>query len=497
MMCTYLPARPASVHEPQVVGINQVTPNATATLVERKLVGVSVLAPKVSTPLVATRACTPYERTGHSLNSSRKIIEFPMETNSAPIAALGIPIRTHEELGIQQKVAVLISAWNETKAGLEMLAKGPFLDPNRDRTCFAEDAVKRGLDKMIWELDSWKKTHMLPQHVSLLVFAFPRSLVGRELYDVIKMGVQLIPTTNIKRQFVEIASRTATALYQMAITPQEEALWKHFQNMELEKPTQGLLGADSASFGKHLHLKGGINGSIQVMQDWEWPYMYALADLGFELVMKNISEAQVTSINSIDHRSNGWANANSRIVRVLEVGWGQGISGRRLLGELERIGAARDGVSMTYEVIELHPIVAQDARREAACHPEGRMQVHEGPWQRVVPCLPDCAYDLIFYDPYELKPSHMGETEQFEKWGLPICVMENLLFYRLLRPGGVIVQYAIAHGCLSASDLLRDHISALFSELKHTCIRDLVPEVSSVYATKKQANSLDVSALIK
>merc|ERR1712113_961393 len=103
--------------------------------------------------------------------------------------------------------------------------------------------------------------------------------------------------------------------------------------------------------------------------------------------------------------------------------------------EAERTGAIHNGIRVQYEVIELHPVVAQDARNHGA-------QVHEGPWQKVVPNLPAGSYDLLFYDPFDPTPEHVGEEQKYERWGLPKVVLENLIFYRLLKLGGVFVQNA-------------------------------------------------------
>ena len=80
----------------------------------------------------------------------------------------------------------------------------------------------------------------------------------------------------------------------------EEKMWKSFTQLAIEEAEVGVLGTKQ-SFGRHLHLKGGATGQIQLMQagglvpclsrplesatplpeDWEWPYMFALADVGF------------------------------------------------------------------------------------------------------------------------------------------------------------------------------------------------------------------------
>eukprot|EP00438_Fugacium_kawagutii_P014277 Skav215762 [mRNA] locus=scaffold106:320270:322650:- [translate_table: standard] len=60
----------------------------------------------------------------------------------------------------------------------------------------------------------------------------------------------------------------------MSITPQEadltrawpcEKMWQMFTRFEVEQAEPGVLGAKE-SFGKHLHLRGGATGQIQLMQ---------------------------------------------------------------------------------------------------------------------------------------------------------------------------------------------------------------------------------------
>jgi len=342
--------------------------------------------------------------------------------------------------------------------------------------------IAQGLQGMSQELTAWREGHPTPQESSLLAFHFPRAEIGKQLFDVISAGCKAVSSLAAKRHFVEAVSKVATSVTQLAVNPQEEELWRRFVSMEVEAPKgSGALGGQAQSFGSHLHMKGGVNGHVQVMQDWEWPYMYALADLGFDL-------AAASSLKP-----------GPGALRILEVGWGQGISGRRLMDEPQRTGRVKEGITVDYEVVELHPVVAQDARAEAARRTGngGTMCIHEGPWQTVLPTLPDASYDLIFFDPYNLKPSHFGEIQQFEQWGLPLALLENLLFYRLLRPGGVVVQYAISHGDQSASQILQDSVAPMFAELRISKIGGLLPEAGTIYASKQQADNLEVPALIK
>merc|ERR1712000_232713 len=73
-------------------------------------------------------------------------------------------------------------------------------------------------------------------------------------------------------------------------------------------------------------------------------------------------------------------------IRVLEIGWGQGISGRTFL----------KNQSVQYEVVELHPTIAKVAREAIG----SRGIVHEGSFEQVCKDLPTSSYDIIFFDPY-------------------------------------------------------------------------------------------------
>lgn len=46
----------------------------------------------------------------------------------------------------------------------------------------------------------------------------------------------------------------------------QEKMWHMFTRFEVEQAEPGVLGAKE-SFGKHLHLRGGATGQIQLMQD--------------------------------------------------------------------------------------------------------------------------------------------------------------------------------------------------------------------------------------
>lgn len=384
-----------------------------------------------------------------------------------------LPPPLHLAPTLRSAVQRLLLHWETVRKGLEATVSNHLT---------GNAWIAQGLEGMSRELAAWREAHPAPQESSLLAFHFPRAEVGRQLFGVVSAGCKAVSSLAAKRHFVEAASKVATSLARLAVNPQEEELWRRFVSMEVEAPEgSGALGGHAQSFGSHLHMKGGVNGHVQVMQDWEWPYMYALADLGFDLAMSS----------RLKHGPGA--------LRILEVGWGQGISGRRLMEEPQRTGHVKDGITVDYEVVEIHPVVAEDARREAArrAGSGGTMRIHEGPWQTVLPTLPDGAYDVIFFDPYHLKPAHFGETQNFEQWGLPLALLENLLFYRLLRPGGVVVQYAISHGSKRASHILQECVAPMFAELRISTIGGLVPEAGTIYASRQEADNLEVPALIK
>ncbi|CAJ1416505.1 unnamed protein product [Effrenium voratum] len=361
---------------------------------------------------------------------------------------------------VSRSLSRLLVAWQQAYRGLQSVAAG----------APAESAVDSALSAMSAELKNWQLSHP-PQNCQLL-FCFPRARIGRELHQLLQQGV----ASSCKPRFMQCAARTASRLHEMALTPQEEKMWQMFTTFQVEDSEPGVLGSEE-SFGKHLHVRG-TTGPIHLMQDWEWPYMFALADAGFQIAAQNVLQK------------------GERKLRILEIGWGQGISGRRLMNNAEEAGL---GLEVHYEVAELHPRVAADARREAAKRTQAEVRsvhVHEGPWQKILPSLPAESYDLIFYDPLNISPRYIGEKQLFEQWGLPTCIFEALQFYRLLAPGGVLVQYAISHRT-STVDLLRRQLQPLFRELRLTRISGLRAEANSSYVTTAEAADLFAPALIK
>jgi len=118
-------------------------------------------------------------------------------------------------------------------------------------------------------------------------------------------------------------------------------------------------------------------------------------------------------------------------IRVLELGWGQGISGRTLL--------AHENVD--YTVMELHPAMAANARSVFKELGKGKdeARVLLGPWEKVLPTLADRSFDVIFSDAWPTQKS--GDKQKWtyaEKWEV---TESNLALPRVLKPGGAHVWY--------------------------------------------------------
>eukprot|EP00435_Cladocopium_sp_Y103_P031159 s793_g7.t2 len=191
--------------------------------------------------------------------------------------------------------------------------------------------------------------------------------------------------------------------------------------------------------------------------------MFALADAGFHISVETVKQS--VGAKNLRILEVGWgqagrvkqpsANLHSGLVMVWVLGYPgkiqwfvlvnhhfaygtfaflgcqlgrrQGISGRRLMDNADAAGLPE--LRVAYEVVELHPAVAADARAEAQRRPKDTVcsiRVHEGPWQKVLPKLAANAYDLIFYDPLNISPRYIGEKQLYESWGLPACVFEAL-----------------------------------------------------------------------
>lgn len=113
---------------------------------------------------------------------------------------------------------------------------------------------------------------------------------------------------------------------------------------------------------KVTDLPGELNiGGWQVMQDWEKPLM-------------NLMAAAIT-----------WNQGD-----ILEVGYGMGISAKRIARSLPR----------SHTIIEAHPIIAQRAR-EWAREQTYKVRIIEGFWQDVVLSL-RTKFDGILFDTFPM-----------------------------------------------------------------------------------------------
>ncbi len=119
-----------------------------------------------------------------------------------------------------------------------------------------------------------------------------------------------------------------------------------------------------------------LNG-VEVMQDWEIPYMKKLASIA---------------------TSNGG--------QVLELGFGLGLSA----------GFIQDSPDIEkHTIVEAHPDVCEFARQK---YPEalntGRMEIVSGFWQEVSSHFDDESFDGILFDTVPLTPEDAGTFHQHE-----------------------------------------------------------------------------------
>ena len=139
----------------------------------------------------------------------------------------------------------------------------------------------------------------------------------------------------------------------------------------------------------------------QVMDAWETPIMHAMVD---------------TSL----------AECRAQRPRVLEIGWGMGISGRRYLE-----------AGVDYTVVEAHPELAKAAGR--AVEPFGG-RVVEGFWEDTH--FDDGSFDIVFFDAYHATHDPNGSY----------LVDSARHFYPTLAAGGVFETFA--HDVLARIDCM-------------------------------------------
>jgi hypothetical protein len=184
----------------------------------------------------------------------------------------------------------------------------------------------------------------------------------------------------------------------------------------------------------------------QVMDVWEAPIMHAMVDRCLEAC-----------------RDPG----RSSPLRVLELGWGMGISGRRFLkGDVD------------YTVVEAHAAIAADAERAIGASGRPGRAIH-ALWQEAP--LPPASFDVIFFDVYYT-------TYDREKNGDYLKTVAQH-FLPLLAEGGVFT-YFLSNNPGQIATLLRAGFDAV------TCSRVtgiIVPDDCS-YAPPGQQEWLNVVA---
>lgn len=144
-----------------------------------------------------------------------------------------------------------------------------------------------------------------------------------------------------------------------------------------------------------------------VMSGWEKPYMRKLAEI---------------------------ATSKARMGRVLELGFGLGISA----------GFIQDHAPAEHVIIEMNQQIAAMARQFAATQ-RSKVTILEGFWQDVVPTLISGSFQGILFDTYPLSEHEV-----------------DVIFYpflehahRLLAPGGVLTYYSDEASWFSPDHLAR------------------------------------------
>lgn len=130
-----------------------------------------------------------------------------------------------------------------------------------------------------------------------------------------------------------------------------------------------------------------------VMEDWEKPYMSALADI-----------------------------AAQRGGQILEIGFGMGISAAFIAGKPN---------IRRHIIIEANGDVAARAREFAATIGSHRVEVLEGLWEEVIDHIPDGSCDGILFDAYPLDESEVMNQAHFAR-----------VAYQKLRTGGSFTYFS-------------------------------------------------------
>lgn len=158
-----------------------------------------------------------------------------------------------------------------------------------------------------------------------------------------------------------------------------------------------------AKFTKHaLRIAGH-----PVMEDWEKGYMKKLAKI-----------------------------SSSKGGRVLEVGYGMGLSARAI---------QEQGIKQHY-VIECHPdVVAKCLKDFHKSIAKNRMHILSGFWEDITPLFADKSFDGILFDTYPLREE---EIHSNHFWFFKEA-------YRLLKPEGILTYYSDEAISFSAKHLAK------------------------------------------
>ncbi|HET8796435.1 MAG TPA: class I SAM-dependent methyltransferase [Thermoanaerobaculia bacterium] len=173
----------------------------------------------------------------------------------------------------------------------------------------------------------------------------------------------------------------------------------------------------------------------QVMQDWERPYMEAMA--------KVVTETHGD---------------------VLEIGFGMGISA----SYIQAMGVR------SYTVIECNEGVMRQFEQWKGRYPGRDIRLVEGKWQDVIDTLG--LYDGIFFDTYPLS------EEEFERYVVRDVTFAQHFFAaaaRHLRPGGIFTYYS--NEIDSVSRRHQRALLELFSSITFSVCRPLFPPADCNY----------------
>lgn len=232
--------------------------------------------------------------------------------------------------------------------------------------------------------------------------------------------------------------------------------------VEFSSPTEA-----RASFGAQLHVNGE-----QVMEAWEYRWMRELVRFGLS---KTLS------------RSDGK-------IKVLEIGWGQGISGRAFLAHPD----------VEYTVLELHPQMAADARRVfAELNVNGN--VLSGAWEEILPTLSDHSFDAIMDDIWDTTEDKESFLQAYrDSWLRPAMTTWdplNLALYRLVKPGGARFFYTPGTYTQLRNGSIHDFevfwYTNMYSEITLREIGGLHPYQSTTYVNANAFHSAMIPVAIK